>query len=374
MTHNMLKKSNLLFGAAMMLTLNAETALALAREVKNLQQPSEVFDICWISNQPPQTAEQTAAKKNQGLDRYDFFYAGERPDHKMYIVKGGRVIWTYDDPQGRGEISDAVLLSDGHILMAHQHGIREIIPNLKTPDGYTTVWRMDTPQGYEIHSIQPIGKNKVLYVQCGRPFEAVVMEIPSLKELKRIPLPWNNGGSHGQMRNMRLTKRGTMLLASFEYGCVMEFDSDGKELMRWPCPGAWGVEELENGNILVASNRYYVREFNREGKQVWEFDWAKQGPFSPVSVNGQVRHQVSGQKAHRLPGGNTMVTNWLNPWNHETSDPTNPAIQAIEVTPEGNVVWTLSSWQAPANLGPSTTIQLLNEPVNRKKMHFGEFK
>ncbi len=305
---------------------------------------------------------------NEGLDRHDFFYAGERPDHKMFMVKGGKVVWEYDDPQGRGEISDAVLLSDGHILMAHQHGIKEIDKNKKV------VWSMDAPKGYEIHSIQPIGRNKVLYVQCGDPLEAVVMEVPSMKEIRRIPLPYTDGGSHGQMRNMRLTRRGTMLLGSFQYKAVIEYDADGKELQRYDAPGAWGVEELANGNILVASNQGYVREFNRQGEVVWEWNWKEQGPLSLFNVNGRLEQRISGQKAHRLPNGNTMITNWLNLWSPETSDPAYPAIQAIEVTPAGEVVWQLRSWQDPANLGPSTTIQLLSEPVNRRALFFGKIR
>ena len=305
---------------------------------------------------------------NEGLDRYDFFYAGEQPDRKMYMVKGGKVVWDFDDPKASGEISDAVLMSDGHILIAHQHGIKEIDKNKRV------IWSMDAPRGYEIHSIQPIGRNKVLYVQCGDPLEAVVMEIPSKKELRRIPLPYNNGGSHGQMRNMRLTRRGTMLLASFQYGGVIEYDAHGKELQRWDCPGCWGVEELKNGNILVATNRNYVREFNRKGEVVWEWNWKERGPLSLVNIDGQLREIISGQKAHRLPNGNTMITNWQNPWSRELSDPAYPAIQAIEVTPQGDVVWQLRSWQEPANLGPSTTIQLLSEPVDRTKLYFGDIR
>ena len=306
--------------------------------------------------------------ENEGLDRYDFLYAGERPDRKVYMVKGGKTVWEFDDSQASGEISDAVLLSDGHILIAHQHGIKEI------DQKKNIIWSMDAPKGYEIHSIQPIGKNKILYVQCGDPLEAVVMEIPSKKELRRIPLPFNNGGSHGQMRNMRLTKKGTMLMASFQYGAVIEFDSHGKELGRWECPGAWGVEELENGNILVATNRNYVREFNRNGDIVWEWNWKEKGPLSLVNIDGSLREVISGQKAHRLKNGNTMITNWQNPWSREESDPAYPAIQAIEVNPQGEVVWQLKSWRNPANLGPSTTIQLLSEPVNRKKLFFGDIR
>ena len=307
-------------------------------------------------------AEDLTPLTNTGLDRYDFFYAGERKEHRMYIVRDGNVQWSYYDPEGRGEISDAVLMSDGHILMAHQHGLREIIPDLSTADGYKVVWQMDTPKGFEIHSIQPIGKRKVMYVQCGNPFQAVVMEIPSLREVRRFNLPYCDGGSHGQMRNFRLTSGGTMLLASMQYGAIIEFDSHGTELRRMELPGAWGVEELRDGNILGCSNRGFVREFDKQGKMVWEFDWSD-NPDYP---------NVSGQKAHRLPNGNTMVTNWFNEWSGREPDRYAPPVQAVEVTPEGRVVWELRSWNAPADLGPSTTIQLLDEPVDRKKLHFGD--
>ena len=44
----------------------------------------------------------------------------------MFILKDGQVNWTYQDRLNRGEISDAVLLSDGHILVAHQYGVAEV--------------------------------------------------------------------------------------------------------------------------------------------------------------------------------------------------------------------------------------------------------
>ena len=54
------------------------------------------------------------------LSRHDFFYAGQSKRQRMFIVKDGHLAWAYDNPQGKGEISDAVLLTDGHILLAHQ--------------------------------------------------------------------------------------------------------------------------------------------------------------------------------------------------------------------------------------------------------------
>ena len=57
------------------------------------------------------------------LDRHNFLYAGQSKRMRMFIVKDGQVSWAYENKQGRGEISDAVLMTDGHVLIAHQYGI-----------------------------------------------------------------------------------------------------------------------------------------------------------------------------------------------------------------------------------------------------------
>jgi len=66
------------------------------------------------------------------------------------------------------------------------------------------------------------------------------------------------------------------------------------------------------------------------------------------------------QLAVRLPNGNTIINNWHNEWSGKV-DPANAPVQAIEVTPDKKVVWALSSWKDP-DLGPATSIQLLDEP------------
>jgi hypothetical protein len=81
----------------------------------------------------------------------------------------------------------------------------------------------------------------------------------------------------------------------------------------------------------------------------------------------------SPQLAIRRSNGNTIINNWQNQWQGKV-DLNNPPLQAIEVTPDKKIVWALSSWTAPVNLGPSTTIQLLNEPGISENVTFGEFK
>ena len=64
------------------------------------------------------------------------------------------------------------------------------------------------------------------------------------------------------------------------------------------------------------------------------------------------------QLAVRLQNGNTIINNWFNQWSGKV-DPANPPVQAIEVTPNKEIVWALRSWTPPADLGPATTIQVL---------------
>ena len=67
---------------------------------------------------------------DQQLARHNFFYAGQSKQRRMFIVKDGQVKWAYQDQLKKGEISDAVLMSDGHILVAHQYGVAEIPSSL----------------------------------------------------------------------------------------------------------------------------------------------------------------------------------------------------------------------------------------------------
>ena len=72
-----------------------------------------------------------------------------------------------------------------------------------------------------------------------------------------------------------------------------------------------------------------------------------------------------------MKNGNVIINNWYNEWNKVPLDTLNAPLQAVEITPDGKVVWQLRSWKDP-DLGPSTTIQLLSAPVNRDRMFFGD--
>ena len=128
-------------------------------------------------------------------------------------------------------------------------------------------------------------------------------------------------------------------------------------------PGIWSAEELGNGNWLCCGSRY-VHEVDPKGNIVWQ--------FTPADIPDYKVAQF--QIATRLPNGNTIVNNWINQWDKNYDLAESPA-QAWEVTPaKEDVVWALRAWTPPDNLGPATTIQILDTPTVPGYVHFGSIK
>lgn len=305
-----------------------------------------------------QTAPLVSAQlRGNDLAHHDFMYAGESHNRRIVIVRQGKVTWHYDDPAGKGEISDAVMLSNGNILFAHQFGITEISPEKKV------VWNYDAPDGHEIHTGVPIGKDHILFVVNGDPPTVRVVNIGTGAVEKEFVLQAKHPISmHGQFRHVRLTKYGTLLVAHMDLNKVVEYDSDGHELWSFPATAPWGVTPLQDGNILI-TDRIGVREVTRRGDTVWA--------FNPSDASGY--HFASLQQAWRLPNGNTVLNNWVNEWN-TTEEERIGTLQALEVTPDKNVVWALHSWAPPADLGPATTIQFLDNPYAPEDVQFGSIQ
>ena len=299
---------------------------------------------------------QAHAETASSPSAHDFFYAGEAKTQDMYLVRKGEITWNYHNPGSRGEISDAVLLSNGSVLFAHQFGVTLMDSSKKI------LWDLEAPAGSEIHTAQPIGKEHVLYLVNGPEPRCVVVNVTTGKTEREFPLPVGNPKStHGQFRHARLTAAGTLLVAHMDGGKVSEYDDHGRELWTTQFPGPWSAARLSDGNTLITGTKL-IREVNPKGETVWE--------VTPVDLPGQ---KIGGfQIATRLANGNTLVNNWINQWAGSIDNATAPA-QAFEITPEKKIVWTLSAWKDPINLGPATTIQLLDTPSVPEDVHFGEF-
>jgi outer membrane protein assembly factor BamB len=291
-----------------------------------------------------------------GLAQHDFLYAGESHNRRVFIVKNGKVVWLYDDPAGKGEVSDAVLLSNGNVLIAHQFAINLISPEKKI------LWNYDAPSGTEIHTAMPIGNNHVLFVQNGDPALVKVINIATGEIKKQFQVPVGNPkNTHGHFRHARITAAGTLLIAHMDMNKVCEYNADGKEVWSFPADIPWSANPLKNGNVLIV-DRQDVREVNHRGETVFQFSRCDAGEFTFGSL----------QLAWRLPNGNTLINNWVNEWNGPI-DKSHPPIQAVELTPDKKIVWVLKSWKDP-DLGPATTIQILDELEVPENVSFGDIK
>jgi outer membrane protein assembly factor BamB len=299
---------------------------------------------------PPLDPAQLPGK---GAAEHPFLYAGEWDTRKpqeqsMFLVRAGQVVWRYTMPLKNAigqiqEFDDATLLSDGNIIFSHMSGASMVNPEHKI------VWDYPAPAGTEIHSIQSIGRDRVLLMRNGNPAQAMIINTATGQTEKEIPIPTTVPNTHGQFRHIRMTPANTILVPHLSEGKVVEYDLTGKVLWSVQAANVWSAIRLKNGHTLLAGDaRGYAREVNAAGETVWEFTQADV-PFKLYNV----------QTAQRLANGHTVLCCWCAGNNHSSEWP--GTVQVLEVTAEKKIVWALSSWTNP-DLGPATSIQLLDEP------------
>ncbi len=303
----------------------------------------------------------------KGLAQHDFLYSGEfdtrKTNQTLFLVQGGKVAWTYEipikDANGNlSEYSDMHRLSNGDIVFAYKTGWRKINRDGKTLYDYQCPMIGTNTDGKpiwaECHSAQPVGLDKVLFMQNGLPARLMLFNLRTgkteMEHVMKTREPVDAKSIHGQFRNVRLTKAGTYLIAHMNLGRVVEYDRDWNEIwFTTNAPSVWHATRLANGNTLVSGNQHgFVREINPAGDIVWE---VKKGDLPGIAINGV--HQAT-----RLANGNTVFCNWT----AGVKKPDWPGIvQLIEVTPDKKVVWAIREWEHP-DLGPASCIQLLDEP------------
>jgi hypothetical protein len=319
--------------------------------------------------------EAPAVLPGKGLAQHDFLYTGEwdtRKDHQtMSLIRGGKVVWTYQIPTNDetnhqlSEFSDMHRLSNGDIVFAYKTGWRKIdaegktiydykCPKVEGPDGKDVLNSKKQPYYTECHSALPVGFDRVLFVRNGVPAKLFLYNLKTGQmEMERevqTKYPGDPTHIHAQFRNIRMTKAGTYLLAHLDLGRVIEYDRNFKEIWSCDAPSVWQAVRLDNGNTMITGNQHaFVREISPDGKIVWEVNNGDLAGFRIDSV-----HQ-----AQRLANGNTVITNWSGVLHNKADWP--KVVQLMEVTPDKKVVWAINEWKNP-DLGPASCIQLLDQP------------
>jgi hypothetical protein len=317
-------------------------------------------ELHWPADKP--TTQQTSLipLPGNGLAQHDFVYTGEwdtrKPVATLFFVKGGKVVHTYqiptkDETNGQlSEFSDFTVCSNGDVVFAYKTGWRKIDADNKT------IYDYRCPKGdegwNECHSAQPIGNDKVLFMENGTPsaklklFNLTTGKMEMEHEIKTKE-PVNQKSVHGQFRNVRMIAGGHYLISHMNLSKVVEYDQDWNEVWSAPAPSVWHATRLKNGNTLISGNQNaFVRELDPKGEVVWE---VKDGDL-PIKIN-------SVHQAQRLENGNTIICNWTARVKKEDWP---KIVQIIEVTPDKQVVWAFREWTDP-DLGPSSCFQMLGE-------------
>ncbi len=292
----------------------------------------------------------------EAMKHFPFLYVGEG-HNRIYVVNDGKVIWTYDTGIGT-ELDDVWMLSNGNILFSHMAWCAEVTPDKKQ------VWYYEFKEGSESHSLQPVGLDKVLMVINSKPPRAVIIDKKTGEEVYSHEIPYDlNLHVHTQFRRIRLTADNTFILPYLAMGKVVEYDMDFNEIWSVKSERPWSAFKLHNGNVLITDeNELAVKEVDRDGKVVWSvsayelpseivtpgvFDRPGSAPDAPPDATSE---PIGWQSCVRLANGNTVLCSQGN---------FGLLPQFIEIDKDKKVVWTLKNWK---DLGPATTIQVLNEP------------
>ena len=278
----------------------------------------------------------------QGLARHPMLYVGENCN-KMFLVKDGKVIWTYATGP-RPEFDDVWMLSNGNILFSRMEYVAVITPDKKV------LWRYDAqdpkmPNHTEIHACQPIGLDKVMFVENGLPPKLKVVNLKTGAVEVDHELPFEKArGVHGQFRRARVTAQGTYLIPFLGLDYVAEYDQNFKEIWKYNINKPWAALRLKNGNTLITDEKdSLTREVNPQGQTVWEFNCQKDLP-------AEYQFTSAPQTCTRLASGNTVFT---------SRGKNGQGPQLIEVTPDKKVVWVLQDWKT---IGDATAVQILDDP------------
>jgi hypothetical protein len=279
-----------------------------------------------------------------GLAQHPMLYVGENCT-KMFLVNSGKVIWTYQTGKGY-EYDDVWMLSNGNILFTRMQYVAEITPDKKV------VWRYDcsVPAGTnhtEVHTCQPIGLDKVMFVLNGLPPRLMIVNIKTGVVEVNHELPYHQAYNpnyiHGQFRRARLTAQGTYLVSYLNESNVVEYDKDFNKVWSYPIRSPWAAIRLKNGNTLITDEHdSLTREVNPKGETVWE--------CKNTDLPTAYRLVSAPQSCTRLANGNTIFC---------SRGGSGKGPQLVEVTPDKKVVWVLQDWK---DLGDASAVQILDDP------------
>ena len=287
----------------------------------------------------PVTIAAPADLPGKGMAQHPMLYVGEGYNKRL-LVNDGKIVWTYSTGPG-WEYDDVWMLSNGNVLFSRMQYAEEVTPDKKV------VWRHDAPAGTEIHTCQPIGLDKVLFIENGLPPHLKVMNIRTneVEVDHELPAPsaTDRKTVHAQFRRVRYTAQGTYLVPFLEMQKVIEYDKNFNEVWSYDVRSPWAAVRLRNGNTMITDEHNVTTlEVTPDKKVVWS--------IKPDDLPEQYRYGNS-QSATRLANGNTILCS--------RGGVSGQGPQLVEVNRDKKVVWVLQNW---THFGPGTAVQILDDP------------
>lgn len=229
------------------------------------------------------------------------------------------------------DIHDAQPLPNGNWLL--QTTFTEVIEIDGTGK---QVWKYtpDESKGrIEIHAFRRLDNGLTMIAESG---SSRIIEVDSKGVVKHsMPLQVSQPNPHRDTRLVRITPKGNYLVAHEGEKCVREYDRSGKVVWDYEVGSQlYGAVRLENGNTLIGTgDGHRVIEVNPAKEIVWELK-EKELPGVTLAWITMV---------DRLPNGNTWIVNCH-------AGPENP--QILEVTPDKKVVWSFRDFERFGNALP----------------------
>lgn len=265
---------------------------------------------------------------------------------KVFLVSAtGVAHWEYAAPS----CNDLWVLPNGNLLFNTGHGVREVTRDKQIVFDYTSK--------SEIYACQRLTNGNTFIGECnaGRLLELD----PTGRIVKEVRLlPEGQDGGHAYMRNARRLPDGGYLVAHYGDQVVREYDPQGK--LRRSIPAAGGphsVVRLPNGNTLIScgdlpgGNRVF--EVDPQGQTVWQVQGDELPGISLKFIAG----------VHRLPNGNTVLSNWLGHGQF------GKAPHLIEVTPAKQVVWTFADHATMRTISSVQMLSVQGDAVRGEILH-----
>jgi len=299
-----------------------------------------------VKMRKPYTNAPPADLPGRGLAQHPMLYLGEGYN-KMFVVAGGKVIWTYQTGGGN-EYDDVWMLSNGNILFSRMQYLAEITPDKKV------VWRFDAPTNTEIHCCQPIGMDKVIFIENGLPPVLKIVNIKTGETEVQHDLPFlqppDRKNVHPEFRRVRYTAQGTYLCPFLNMHQVIEYDKNFNAIWTFTTNDVppdlkfspWAAIRLKSGNTLISDESGNATlEVNPQKQIVWL--------LKNSDLPEAYQMKSAPQSCTRLANGNTILC----------SRGGGGKPQLVEVTPDKKVVWVLEDY---GQLGPATAVQILDDP------------